>query len=186
VSKGERALTLTHEQFPKDIRVLSFVPGKRLKINIPLPKIQQLWLLGFSSIFYLIGGYLIASSLEWAFAAPPVVSLVILLLALATCIAMNRRGAVLTVCFAPVRYCLSTSCSIACANRLPDVGIQTTRRGQAWESVLSIASLPVATRMSAISAEDAQSDFEALAQAFAPSPAVITQAAPTRTDGALS
>jgi hypothetical protein len=33
--------------------------------------------------------------------------------------------------------------------------------------------------MSAISAEDAQSDFEALAQAFAPSPAVITQAAPT-------
>jgi Alpha/beta hydrolase family len=166
LSEGRSSIVIKPEAVPKEIRVLSFISGRFLKISVPLPVSQRLWILSCSTIAYLIAGYLTTSLLESAFTSAPIVSFVILLAALAVCIAVNLRGAVLTIWFDPAKYRLATSCSISVVQGLPKVEVNTRGKDSAWESVLSIAGYPVARRISATKAEDAERDFQAFASAF--------------------
>ena len=151
---------------PKDVKVLSFDPETFLKISIPLSVYQTIWNLTGTLPLYLVIAYGLSYLLESVIHTPPAASLIIVLLALASCVAINLRGAILTVQLKDSKYRVATAGSFAPFQGVLKVEMNTTPRNGTWETVLSVIDLPIAKNVSNISADDAERPFAAFARAF--------------------
>jgi pimeloyl-ACP methyl ester carboxylesterase len=164
--ESNRSIALTPDIIPVELKVIAFDPDRLLRIAIPAPVPPRVWTLSISLLFYMGIASVLSDLLESTISLSPVVSLFAVTTAVCLCIALNRRGPVLTIWLKEPRFRLVTAASFASGGGIPKIGLTTTSTAGIWKSELSICGHIVATRTSSKSSDDAQHPFNVFARAF--------------------
>jgi pimeloyl-ACP methyl ester carboxylesterase len=160
------AIELTRDLIPSGVKVLSFEPGKILRIRAPLPIFTGVMFFIFSLTFYLLGAQAVTFVLSAVFGSHLAITIACNAAAIVVCALMNMRGVVLTIFLAEPKYRLSSPVSLVVGKDAPKVEITTTNKAGRWTSALSIAEQQIAINTSEIGAMGAERPFSRFASAF--------------------
>jgi hypothetical protein len=164
--ENHTAIILSPEIIPHNVKILTFEPGRVLRIRVRMPISQRLGFLAFSLTFFLVVAQAAGSILRAVMGDYPLILLLCTAAATAFCIYVNLRGLVLTIFFIKPGYRLVSPVSFLNARGLPRAELSTTNVEGRWLCKLSLAGQVIATNISDAGAAEAEVPFRDFASVF--------------------